>query len=186
MPLSGLGGSRSCHVGLLGELDVSELLSGSHHVLVLDSHNTTSPHSAELLVVVVLILELLAHGIEVGHILLTELGNSDASGSLHVAELTKGSLSTNEAVGDTLLSAEGWEVDNHLNGVDIVGNHDELGSVLLNEGSDVVKTELEVDWLGSLASTALSLLLESVLLLLSGLRAVFGEQFKELGGYNCY
>lgn len=33
----------SSHDGLLLELDVLDLLASSHHVLVLDSHNTTTP-----------------------------------------------------------------------------------------------------------------------------------------------
>lgn len=50
---------RSSHVSLLLELDFSELFSLSHHVLVLDAHNTTTPVSSESLVVVELSSEVL-------------------------------------------------------------------------------------------------------------------------------
>ena len=146
-------------------------------MLVLDTHDTTTPDSAEFLVVVVLGLELLAHSIKVSNILLADISHSNASSGLHVAEFTKGSLSTDEAEGDTLLSAESWEVDNHLDWVNIVSNYDELGSVFLDESGNVVKTKLKVDWLGGLATATLSFLLKTVFLLSSGLWAVFGEQF---------
>ena len=169
--------SCSSHVCLLLELDIEESLLSSHHVLVLDTHDTTSPDSAELLVVVVLGLELLAHSIKVWNILLAELSHSNAGSGLHVAEFTKGSLSTDKAEGNTLLSAESWEVDNHLDWVNIVSNDDELGSVFLNESGNMVKTKLEVDWLGGLATATLSFLLKAVFLLSSSLWAVFREQF---------
>jgi hypothetical protein len=42
----------SSHVGLLGELDFSCSLPLGHHVLILDTHNTTTPGSSERSVVV--------------------------------------------------------------------------------------------------------------------------------------
>ncbi len=59
--LSYLCRDRECagcsHVGLLGEFDFSDALTGSNHVLVLNTHNTTTPVSSELLVVVELFPE---------------------------------------------------------------------------------------------------------------------------------
>jgi len=151
-------------------------------VLVLDTHDTTSPDSAEFFVIVVLVLELFAHGIKIRNILLAEFSDSDASGSLHVAEFAKGSLSADEAVGDTLLSAESWEVDNHLDWISVMSNDNKLSSVLFNEGGNVVKTEFEVNWLGSLSTLTFSFFLQAIFFLSSGLWAVFREQFEELGG----
>ena len=100
-------------------------------------------------------------------------------------ELTESSLALNEAVGDTLLSAESREESHKLNWVDVVSDNDELGLALLNEGGHVVKTELEDVGLGSLlgVTTSLlgfSLLLESGLLILFSLWLVFCKQFKKL------
>ena len=50
---------KKSHVGFLGELDFSEFFSLGHFVLVLDSHNTASPGSSELVVLVVLSSEVL-------------------------------------------------------------------------------------------------------------------------------
>ena len=173
--------------GLLGELDLDELLAGSHHVLVLDTHDTTTPNSVQLLVVVELSLELLSELLEVDEVLSADLSQGNASGSLEVDKLAKVGLSADEAEGNSLLSAEGGQVNNKLDWVNVVGDDNELGLVLLDEGGHVVETEFEVERLvtllgGSLAS--LSIALQSVGLVLVGLRLVLGEQFKELAGYS--
>lgn len=174
--------------GLLGELDFDELLAGGHHVLILDTHDTTAPLLEELGVVVVLGLELLAELLEVDEVLALHLSEGDAGGGLEVDKLAEVGLATDEAEGNTLLSAESGQVDDDLNGVDVVGDDDELGLVLLNEGGHVVEAELKVNRLVTLlgsalvGSTALSLVLESECLLLVLLWLVLGEQFKELSG----
>jgi len=168
--------------GLLGELDLDESLASGHHVLVLDSHDTTTPLSDEVVVIVELGLELSAELLKIDEVFTTDIGEGNASGSLEVDKLTEVSLAADEAEGDTLLSAESGQVDNELNRVDIVGDDDELGLVLLNKSGDMVETKLEVHGLvGLLGTTLLSLGLESVGLLLLGLRGVLSEQFKELG-----
>ena len=102
-----------------------------------------------------------------------------------VDQLAEGGLATDKAIGNSLSAAESGQVHNELNWVNIVSDHDELGLALLNECGHVVQTKLEVDRLGGLGSTTgLSLLLESSLLLLTGLWRVLGKQFKKLGGYN--
>ena len=60
-----------------------------------------------------------------------------------------------------------------------MGDDDELGLVLFDEGGDVVKAELKVAWLGGLSGSGLSLLLQSLLLVLSGLWGVFTEKLKD-------
>jgi hypothetical protein len=176
--------------GLLGELDLDESLASGHHVLVLDTHDTTAPLSGEFGVIVELGLELSAELLKVDEVFAADISESNAGGSLQVNELAKVGLAADEAEGDTLLSAESGQVDDELNGVDVVGDDNELGLVLLNECGDVVETELEVHWLLSLlgstliGGTALSLRLESVGLLLAGLGGVLSEQFKELGSYS--
>jgi len=172
--------SCSGHVCLLLELDIEESLLGSHHVLVLDTHDTTTPDSAELLVVVVLRFECLGETIEISQVFFADIGDGDAGGSLQVAKLTEVGFSADEAEGDTLLSAESRKEDDHLDWVDVMGDNDEFGLVLFDEGGYVVKTKLEMVWLGGLAGTSFGFFLQTFLLVLLGLWAVFAEQFKEL------
>jgi len=171
------------HVGLLGELDFSELFSLGHHVLVLDTHNTTTPLSLEVGVLVELGVEGSLEGIEILHVFLLDLGESDASGGLGVAKLTELGLTLDEAVWDSLGSAESWEEDHDFSWVDIVGHDDELGLTFFAEGGDVVETEFKVDWLwSSIGLLGFSLGLESILLLFLGLWGVLSEELEELTG----
>jgi len=179
---------RRSHVGFLGELDLSSLFSLGHHVLVLNSHNTTTPGDLMGSVLVELGHEVLLEGIEILEVLLSNLGEGDAGSGLGVAELSKSGLTLDDAVWDFLLSAESWEEDHHLKWVDIVGDDNELSLTFLDEGGNVVKTELEGDWLWSdeavllSALSGLSLGLESGLLVLGGLWGVLGEELEKLGG----
>jgi len=175
-----MGGSS--HVGFLGEFDLSEFLSLGHHVLVLNSHNTTTLLSLEVGVIVELRHEGLLESIEIGKILLLDVGEGDASGGLGVAELSESSLGLDEAEWDSLLSAESREEDHNLSWVNIMGHDDELGFTLLDEVGNVVKTELKNVWLITTGlSFLLGSLLESFLLLLSGLWGILGEELEELG-----
>ena len=102
------------HVGLLSELDFSELSSMSHHVLVLDAHNTATPVSSEGFVLVELSAEVLGKNLEVLEVLLAHVSESDAGGGLLVHELAEACLALNEGEGDTLLSAESREESENL------------------------------------------------------------------------
>lgn len=173
------------HVSLLLELDLSESLSLGHHVLVLDSHDTSAPVSSEGIVVVELSSEVLGEGLEVLVVFLSHISHSNAGSGLLVDELTESCLALDEGVGDALLSAEGGEEAHEFNGVNVVSDGNELGLTFLDEGGNVVKTELEDVGLGSLLGITasllgFSLLLESGLLLLLGLGLVFCKQFKKL------
>lgn len=102
-------------------------------------------------------------------------------------ELSESGLVADNGVGDVEGLAEGGQEDDGLNGVDVAGNEDQLGSLLLDEVGHVVETELEGNGLVSLfILLILSLfsggVLESVGLLLSGLRGVFSQNFVQLGG----
>lgn len=140
---------RISHVGFLGELDFSSFLSLGHHVLILNTHKTTTPLLLVVLVLIELGHEVLLEGIEVLEVLLSDIGESDAGGGLGVAELSESGLSLDEAVWDLLLSAESWEEDHHLEGVDVKSDDNELGFTFLDEGGNVVETELEDNWLWS-------------------------------------
>jgi hypothetical protein len=166
------------HVSLLGEFDFSELLSLGHHVLVLDSHDTTTPGSPLSLVVVVLGSEVLGEHLEVGVVLLLDLGEGHAGGGLGVDELSESCLSLDEAVWDSLLSAESRQVAHDLEGVGVVSNSHELGLAVLTELGHVVEAELKDDGLGAgavlggLVNLSVSVFLKSFLLFFSSLGGV--------------
>jgi len=172
----------SSHDLLLGVLDRSDLRTGGHHVLVLDSHNTTTPGLSKLFVLVVIGAERLSELGELRAVLDVHGSECNTGGGLHVDEFTEVGLSTDEAVGDIELAAEGGEEDDHLDGVNIVGDHDELGLLGLNELGDVVKTELDVVGLVTLISGLVSGELSQTRLLFdASLGHIFAENFKELG-----
>lgn len=175
--------ARCSHVGLLGELNFLDALKGSNHVLVLDTHNTTAPVSAELIVVVELLTEVGRKSLKVLEVFLVDFGQSNSGSSLHVNELAEVGLAADKAVRNVLSSAEGGQVNNSLNWINVVGDHNQLGLAFLNEGSHMVEAELNVDGLGGLAgTTVLGGLLETELLFLLGLGLVLTEQLEEFGG----
>jgi hypothetical protein len=96
-------------------------------------------------------------------------------------------LALDDNVGDTHLLAERRKEDNELDGVDIVGDEDEGGLLVLNQANDVVETVL--DGVGLLGDILLllalldggSLLEETLLLLGLGLRSVLVEELESLG-----
>jgi len=145
-------------------------------VLVLDAHNTTTPSSAELFVVVELFAEVSRKSLQVLEIFSVDFSQSNSGSSLQVNKLAEVGLATYKAVWNILASAEGWQVDNSLNWVNVVGNHNELGFTFFDESGNVVKTKLDVDWFGGLINTTvLSLLLKTELLFLLGLWLVLSE-----------
>lgn len=145
-------------------------------MLVLDAHNTTTPSSAELFVVVELFAEVSRKSLQVLEIFSVDFSQSNSGSSLQVNKLAEVGLATYEAVWNILASAEGWQVDNSLNWINVVSNHNELGFTFFDESGNVVKTKLDVDWLGGLINTTvLSLLLKTELLFLLGLWLVLSE-----------
>merc|ERR1711988_1605905 len=96
---------ENSHVGFLGELDLSELLSLGHHVLVLDSHDTFSPLSSQVQVVVELSGEGGLEVAEVGEVFLSDISQGNAGSSLGVDELSESSLGLDESEWNVLCSA---------------------------------------------------------------------------------
>ena len=111
-----------------------------------------------------------------------------ADSHLLVDDSAESGLALDDGVGDSHLAAESGEEDNQLNGVDIVGDEDERGLLVLNQANNVVETVL--DDVGLLADVLLLLALgdgsgllgETLLLLDLGLRAVLVEELESLGG----
>lgn len=100
---------------------------------------------------------------------------------------TQTSLALDDGVRDTHLTAESRKEDNQLNGVNVVGNQDERGLLVLDETNNVVETVLDVvrllaDVLLLLAlSDSGGLTVETLLLLDLGLRTVLVEELEGLG-----
>ena len=97
---------------------------------------------------------------------------------------SKPGLTLDNHVGHAHLSAEGGEVDNKLDGINIVGDEDDASLLVLDQADNVVQSELGSVWL--LANVLLLLAVrnsggflgETLLLLGLGLRAVLVEQLK--------
>ena len=70
------------------------------------------------------------------------LNGQDRSGLL-VDNFSKAGLALDDDVGNTHLSAEGWEVDNKFNWVDIMGDDDQRGLLGLNQSNGMVETVLD-------------------------------------------
>lgn len=117
--------------------------------------------------------EVLGEGLEILIVFLSNIGNSNAGSSLLVDELSESCLTLNEAIGDTLLSAESWEESHKFNWVNVVSDNDELGLTFFDESGNVVETELEDVWLGTLLNISTTLLVFSFLLK-SGLLFLLG------------
>lgn len=179
--------NRSDHLDLDGGL--KSLPALGHASVGLGTHDTTTPVAGGLLVVG-LEVAVVDSGDELGQlglVLGADLGESEDSGGLLVNDGTETGLALDDNVGDTHLAAEGGEEDNELDGVDVVGDQDERGLLVLDEADNVVQTELGgVGLLGDiLLLLALrdggSLLGQALLLLGLGLGAVLVEDLESLG-----
>jgi hypothetical protein len=177
---------ESYHLDLDGSVQ-SLLLLGSAGV-GLSTHDTTTPVSAGLLVLVgVAILDGLDELGELSLVLGADLGEGEDSCGLLVDNRAETGLALDYGVWDTHLAAEGGQEDNELDGVDIVGDQDKGGLLVLNETNNVVETVL--DGVGLLGDVLLllalldggGLLQETLLLLGLGLRTVLVEELESLG-----
>merc|ERR1719335_38777 len=129
--------------GLLGQLLLEHLLTSAHDVLRLDAHDTATPLTVGILVVVEGAFHESLELVQVLLVLLLALGDGQASGGLLVDELSQARLGLDDAVRDLHLAAEGRQPADGLDRVDVVGDHDELSLLVLNQGGDVVQAELE-------------------------------------------
>ena len=102
-------------------------------MLVLDTHDTTAPLSGQVGVIVELGLEECAELLEINKVFASHFSQSEASGRLEVDKLAKVGLATDEAEGDTLFAAESGQVNDHLDRVDVVSDHNHLCLVVLDQ-----------------------------------------------------
>ena len=154
-------------------------------VLRLLTHNTTTPGSSDRNVVVVLGLEGLGESLQRSGVLLANRGEAHNSGVLLVDQSTKSSLALEDAEWNILLSAKSWEPADELNWVNIVGDDDELGLLVLDQRGYLMDTVLDGKWLLLITlltgSLGFSNLLETSLLLLGGLWRVLLQELQQLG-----
>lgn len=125
-------------------------------------------------------------GSEITLVLALDVLKSNNSSSLLVDDGTETGLALDDDVRDTHLAAEGREVDNELDGVNIVSDHDEGGLLRLDQGDDVIKTVLgEQGLLGIIfsilvLSSSSSGGFEAGLLLLLALGSVLVQELEQL------
>jgi hypothetical protein len=123
-------------------------------------------------------------------VLLVHVDNSERGGGLLVDDLAETSLALHNDVRDAHLAAQSRQPQNEFNGIDIVGDYDELGALALNQSGDVVDAELDNHW--GLASIDLVTGLSGSLgggsslqtgsLVLLRLRLVLSQELEERGG----
>jgi len=141
--------------------------------------------SQVVFVLVIVVKEGLVQSVEFGRIFLSDIGDGDAGGRLFVHQLSKSGLALDEAVRDVFVSAEVGEPHNQFNGINVVGNNDELRLFLFNESGHVVESALEELWLGGFGSLLrFSILIlrgfgETGFLLSTGLGFVFSQELEE-------
>jgi len=160
----------------------------THHSLGLGTHDTTTPDLGDFFELVVEVgLDGLDEGGEVLFVFGGDVTEGNGGGGLLVDEGTQTGLALDDAVGDTQFATKGREPDDQFDGVDVVGDDDELGLFGFNEGGDVVQAILDTDGLlslfqglaGSLGSSGSS---QTLLLLDLSFRLVLVEQAEQLGG----
>lgn len=101
---------------------------------------------------------------------------------------TEPSLALNNSIRNSHLAAESRKENDELDGVNVVGDEDERGLLVLDQTNDVVEAVLDSVWL--LADVLLllalrdggGLLVQTVLLLGLGLWSVLVEELKSLCG----
>jgi len=135
------------HVGSLCQFHFSQFLSLGHHVLILDSHNTTTPGSSQGNVLIVLSKEVLGEIFEISEIFLSDISDGNASSGFSVSKLSESCFSFNETEWNIMLSAESWQEYHHLKWVDVMGDNNKFCFIFLNKGGNVIEAELKVDWL---------------------------------------
>lgn len=77
------------------------------------------------------------------HIVLVDIHNGQARSLLLVDNLTQSRLALDDGIRNTLSLAKSRQPNNQLNGLDIMGNQDKLGLLLLNQSGNVVQTKLD-------------------------------------------
>lgn len=198
-------------------LDLDGALDGLSLLLLsgdgLGTHDTTAPVTTALLVFGgVTFIDGGDEFAELGLVLALDLGERDHGGGLLVHDRAETGLALDDGIGDTHFAAQSGQEDDELNGVNVVGDQDQRGFLVLNQSHHMVETVLDnvgflVRWIVSvgrkyqrigkcmvvsayLAGILLLLSLldggglgeESLLLLDLGFRSVLVKELEGLGG----
>ncbi len=120
-------------------------------------------------------------------VLRLNLSHSNNSSCLFVDQSSKSGLSLHNCIGNSHLAAKSGQEDYNFDWVNVVGNQNELGLLVLNQRSDVVQSVLDSQRLGGLGwfrarSDRGSDGGESLLLLSLSLWLVLVQQAEGLGG----
>jgi hypothetical protein len=116
------------------------LLSAS---IGLSTHDTTTPVSLSFLVLLtVTLLDGLNQLRQFRLVLRSDLSQSNNSSGLLVDDRAESCLALDDSIRNTHLTAEGWQEDDQLNGVNIVGDEDQSCLLVLNQADDMVETIL--------------------------------------------
>jgi hypothetical protein len=123
---------------------------------------------------------------ELSLVLSLDVSEREDGGGLAANDGTETGLTLDDGVGDTHLLAESGEEDDELDGVDVVGDDDEVGLLVLDERDDVVETGLDEEGLLGLVELLAGGDVggvggEALLLLLLGLTLVLVGEAEELG-----
>mmetsp|Transcript_24989 Transcript_24989/g.33120 ORF Transcript_24989/g.33120 Transcript_24989/m.33120 type:complete len:298 (-) Transcript_24989:56-949(-) len=129
---------------LLGLLHSHSLCSLLKLGLCLKSHDSSSPLSEKLGILVEHLKTQVLEGSEGGSILLVDASEAYNSSSLLVYKSSKTSLVLYNKVWDFHLTAESRHPHDKLNGVNIAGDKNKLGLLLLNKSSYVLKTVFDL------------------------------------------
>jgi len=128
-------------------------------VLGLDTLDTATPLPVDLGVLVVFLHEGLGQLLEFLSLTLLDGGDLQAGLGLLVDELTEPGFTLDDLIRDVLLPAESGQPADELDGVDVVGDEDELLLLLFDQLGDVVDAVFEADGLLGIELLTLLLLL---------------------------
>lgn len=174
---------RSSLLGLLNGNGLGTLIKLG---LGLQSHNSTTPLTDKLGVLVELLVAQVLEDLELRLILLVDLGEGNNGGGLLVDECSETGLVLHNEEGNLHLTAEGRKPKNKFNGVNIACDEDKGSLLLLNEGGNVLQSELQLA--GNLGGCLLSSsggsggVLDTLLLGGGSLRTVLVQQVEDTGG----
>jgi hypothetical protein len=182
--LFSLGLSKRCQfLGFLSGKGLGTLIELG---LGFETHDTATPLSEEFRILVVLLSGQVSQQLELRGILLANICQTDNSGVLLVYKGSKTSLILHNHERDLHLTAESGHPHNEFDGVNVTGDQDKLGLLLLDEGRDVLESEL--DNIGDLvvrflaSSSGGSNLLDSLLLGSRSLRAILVKKSEDSHG----
>ncbi|KAH3670509.1 hypothetical protein OGAPHI_001024 [Ogataea philodendri] len=153
----------------------------------LGSHDTSTPVSS--LVLVFLGEVSVDGGDKLGQsslVLWSDVDQSSNSTGLLVDQGSESSLTLDNGVWNTHLSAQSWEENNKLDWVNIVSDQNQLGLLVLDQRDNVVQSVFDNKWLGRdvllllTVSNSSGLLGESLLLLSSSLWSVVVQELEHL------